>query len=180
MNIRKNHGYLTALNSKEDQHFYNIYKKNPDEFMKVCKCEWEEDLTGKYVVSVEQRIEEIQFESDGKYCFNILGIYTPKEDQHAKLKYHGHIAFIDVRGKDKKRISLLYKDDECYPQTLAEWFESEEYNDFNELDLSYYNGEVPTSEDVMRLVEIMIIAESQNPNMKLKIEEEDIIILQGL
>ncbi len=39
MNIRKNHGYLIALNSKEDQHFYNIYKKNPDEFMKVCKCE---------------------------------------------------------------------------------------------------------------------------------------------
>ena len=61
-----------------------------------------------------------------------------------------------------------------------EWFESEEYNDFNELDLSYYNGEVPTSEDVIRLVEIMIIAEPQNPNMKLKIEEEDIIILQGL
>ena len=32
------------------------------------------------ILKANEKIKKIEFESDGKYCFNILGIYTPKED----------------------------------------------------------------------------------------------------
>lgn len=180
MNINLGYGALNSLQSKTQRfHFYSLYGKSPEEFIEKYSEDWipddfPDDLKGKYVVSLEERIEEIDFESEGFYCFRILGIYTPREDQVSTLSYYRHIAFVDIRNTNGDQVALLYKDDECFPQNFSDWYGNFDSN------ADCYEGKFPTKEEFISLIELMIKSYSQNPHLQLEISEDDIIILQGL
>lgn len=168
---------LEELNNNREKHFIDLYEKTPDKFMEEYGSDYSvEDLRNKYVISVESRVRKPRVIEDGKYCVNILDIYTPREGQKATLNYCGHIAFVDVTNEKDERIVLLYKDDECYPQLFNEWYdyfiehENEEWS----------NGMIPTKEQILDIVKVMIKGYCQDPNLEIDINENNVIVLQGL
>lgn len=180
MNIVKRGIALDEINEKE---FISLYEMTPKEFMEEWKNDWiPDDLNGKYVISVERSYSTSLNKEDPLnrlYCFQIQGIYTPRYDQTATLNYYGHIAFVEVEDKNTNNtIVLLYKDDECCPEEFAEWYEK----NFEWQKAQNYNndGVVPTKQEVIDVIELMIKANVQNPKLELNIKEEDLIILQGL
>lgn len=104
---------LNVLNDDREKLFIDLYDMPPDKFMEEYGSDYSiEDLRNKYVISVESKARRPKVIEDGKYCINILDVYTPREGQKATLKYCGHIAFVDVSDEKGKRVVLLYKDDE--------------------------------------------------------------------
>lgn len=168
---------LQVLNAAEEKRFVDSYEKTPDEFMKQCGSEYSiDDLENMYVVSVESRVLKPEVIEEGKYCVNILDIYTPRAGQKATLDYCGHIAFVEVKNTDNERIALLYKNDECYPQLFNEW-----YNDFIENeDEEWSNGIIPTKAQVLDIIKVMIRGYCQDPDLDVDINENNVIVLQGL
>ena len=178
MNIVMSNFGLVKLDERELGRFVSTYNKTPKDFMDKYSDDWiPNDLEGKYVVAVEQN-SFTPNEEEGYYCFRVLSIYTPRHDQIAELMYCGHIAFVTIKDKKGKEICKLYKDDECYPQSLEDWYNDEiawmireDYRD---------EGVPPTKQEVVELIETIIKGHCQNPKLELNIKEEDIIILQGL
>ena len=165
-------------NREERAHFIDLYDKTPEMFMAEYEADCEFDLKCKYVLSVENRCnEQPKNDFSWKYLFNILGIYTPREDQKAKLTYHGHISFVTITDRNNEIITILSKDDECYPQSFDEWYEE---NMKHTWEYSERYGEIPTKENVIDLIKLIIRGKYQNPTLKLDIKAEDIIVLQGL
>ena len=181
MNIVMSNVGLIKLDEREIGRFVNMYDKTPKDFMDKYGDDWSPDnLEGKYVVAVEQNCftpnkEDIE---SGHYCFKVLSVYTPRHDQTAELMYCGHIAFVTIKNKEGKELCKLYKDDECYPQSLEDWYEQEIEWRIDQED--YDDGIVPTKQEVIELIKTIIKGHCQNPNLELNIKDEDIIILQGL
>lgn len=168
---------LKVLNAEEEKLFIDLYKKTPDEFMKECGSEYSiDDLRNIYVISVESRVWEPKVIEDGKYCVNILDVYTPRAGQKATLDYCGHIAFVDVTNEKDERIALLYKNDECYPQLFDEWYDNFIENE----DEEWSNGIIPTKAQVLDIIKVMIRGYCQDPNLDVDINENNVIVLQGL
>ncbi len=168
---------LNVLNDDREKLFIDLYDMPPDKFMEEYGSDYSiEDLRNKYVISVESKARRPKVIEDGKYCINILDVYTPREGQKATLKYCGHIAFVDVSDEKGKRVVLLYKDDECYPESFNEWYGYF----FKNKDEGLYNGEVPTKEQILDTVKVMIKGYCQDPDLYVDINENNVIILQGL
>lgn len=177
MHIINDYCGLRVLSETEEKHFIDIYNKTPDEFMEQCGSEYSiDDLRNTYVISAESRIQKPKVIEDGKYCVNILDVYTPRNGQKATLIYCGHITFVEVRDEGDERIALLYKDDECFPQQFSEWYEEFIENENEE----WSNGIIPTKAQVLEIVKTMIRGFCQNPDLDVNINEENVIVLQGL
>lgn len=154
--------------------FIDTYDMTPEEFMKRYEEDYSINLDGKYVVAVEGNCEEPDVES-GVYSHKILSIYKTRDGQSATLSYHGHISFINVDMGDGKNV-LLYKDDECFPQTIKQWYKEEcEWRNHNE---DVNNAQ--SIEEFIELINLMIRAEYQNVKMQPDTNDENIIIVQGL
>lgn len=177
MNIVLGYPALIPVNEKE---FIRTYGLTPDALIEQYEADIViDDLSNKYIVSLEMRcLPKFDFIEDGLYCFDILGIYTPKANQSAHLKYCGHISFVDIRDDEEKRICLLHKDDEGFPQTLTEWYK--ENIQWMLKDNGTRDGRIPTVSNVIEVVELIVKARCQNPMLELNIKPEDIIVLQGL
>lgn len=177
MHIVNDYCGLRVLNEAEEKHFIDIYNETPDEFMEQCGSEYSiDDLKNIYVISVESRIQKPKVIEDGKYCVNILDVYTPRDGQKATLDYCGHITFIEVKDAADERITLLYKDDECFPQQFGEWYEEFIENE----DEEWSNGIIPTKAQILEIVKTMIRGFCQNPDLDVDINENNVIVLQGL
>lgn len=163
-------------NKRERISFINIYDISPEAFIEKYESEYECDLEGKYVISVEDSFcEKKDFPS--KYHIKILGLYTPRTDHKAKLSYHGHISFITVKEKENDNtVAILAKDDECFPQSFNDWYDE----GLQAWSYMYESSEIPTKIDIVNLIKMLIRADSQNPDLKIDIEFDDIIVLQGL
>lgn len=142
--------------------FVGIYEKTPLQFIEECEAECSIDLDGKFVVSLEANI--LPSEND----VTILGAYFVKEGQKSVLEYHGHISFIKIT-KDDNLFELIYKDDECYPQSFNEWWNNS---------LETHCFENTTKEKCLELIRYFIIGTSQD--LDLDIREDNLIILEGL
>lgn len=153
--------------NKNMGHFVNLYDMTPEQFMNEYEKEYSYDLDGKVVVSVDIT----GYEGD-KYPIEISGIYFTRSSQKAELSYHGHISFITIKNSNNEVIEILYKDDECVPQSFDDWYENaSDFHCFNE-----YNG---FNEDtVMNLINTVIKGCSQDLDIEFK--KEDVIILEGL
>lgn len=174
--------YPCLIDVKQDRKgrtfFIDLYDKTPEVFMEEYKPEYECDLKGKYVLSVQNRCDEqLKDDFSWKYLFKVLGIYTPRENQKAKLSYHGHISFITITNEKDEVITILEKDDECYPQSFNDWYEENMEHTWK---YSERCGEIPTKDNVIELIKLIIRSACQNPNLKLDIKIEDIIVIQGL
>lgn len=172
---------LTELKDKELGFFVSQYGVTPNDFIARYANDWTpNDLKNKYVIAVEQNCfaPNNQDITEGVYCFKIASIYTPRHDQTAELMYCGHIAFVTVKDSKGKEVCKLYKDDECYPQSLDKWYENE--IDWMIRENYEEEGLPPTKKEVIELIESVIKGYSQNPKLELNIKAEDIIILQGL
>lgn len=178
MHIINDYAGLKVLSNEQEKHFIDLYKMCPEKFMEEHGSDYSiDDLNNIYIISVESRVYEQKTIEDGKYCVDILDIYTPKEGQKASLDYCGHIAFVEVSNETDERIVLLYKDDECYPQSFNEWYE---YFIECEGDGSYSNGAIPTKEQILEVIKVMIRGYCQNPELNVDVNENNIIVLQGL
>lgn len=177
MHIIRDYSGLNELGKRETQCFTDLYQMTPDKFKEEYYDEREyttDDLTGMYVISVSTKIFEPKVIDDGKYSLNILDVYTPRSDQKATLDYCGHIAFVEIKNTDNKRVALLYKDDECFPQKFDDWYE----NQFEEMECC--GGITPTKQEIIDVIRLMIKAYCQNPDLDIDISSESIIVLQGL
>lgn len=177
MHIISNCCGLQRLDGEGEKYFIDLYKKTPDEFMKEYDSEYSKnDLKNTYIISVESRVEKPKVIEDGKYCVDILDIYTPRDNQRATLNYYGHIAFVDIKDEEDKRIALLYKNDECFPQSFSEWYEEFMEHENEE----WSNGIIPTKEQVLDIIKVMIRAYCQDPYLEVNVNENNVIVLQGL
>lgn len=177
MHIIRNYGGLKELDKKEIEHFDSIYGMTPEDFKNEYFDSREyatDDLSEMFVISVETKVFEPETIDDGKYSVNILDIYTPRKTQKATLDYCGHIAFIDIKDINNERITMLYKDDECCPQPFSEWYEST----YDELECS--DGITPTKEEILDVLKLMVRAYCQDCDLELDINEDNVIVLQGL
>jgi hypothetical protein len=177
MHIIREYNGLRQLDNSETKYFINMYDINPDDFMSKNYdkyCYTTDDLTNMYVVSVEAKTNKPKTIEEGKYCVSILDIYTPNTSHKATLDYCGHIAFVDIKDSSNDRITLLYKDDECFPQPFNDWYDyyiKEKSDDY---------GIVPSKLELLEVIKLMIKAHCQNPDLEIDINESNIIILQGL
>lgn len=108
--------------SRDKQYFEDMYEMTYDEFITNYK-DIEIELNDKVVIVVEPH-------NDTECPINIISAFIPEEIKHnykATLIYAGHISFIKLE-YNNGRIIYLYKDDECYPQTLSETFKEETLN----------------------------------------------------
>lgn len=171
-------GYgLKALDDSNEKFFKGLYEMDPDKFMEKYGSDYSvSDLHNTYVISVECRHKKPEVVEDGKYCINILDVYTPREGQKATLSYCGHIAFVDIRNEKGERVVLLYKDDECYPQSFNEWYEYF----FKDENKEWAKGIVPTKVQVLDIIKVMVKGYCQNPDLEVDINENNVIVLQGL
>lgn len=175
-------GYPCLLDVKQNKteraHFINFYDKTPEMYMEEYEPDYECDLAGKYVLSVENRCSE-QSKNDfsWKYLFDVLGIYTPRVNQKAKLSHHGHISFVTITNEKDEVITILQKNDECYPQSFDEWYEENMKHTWKYTERC---GEIPTKDEVIDLIKLIIRGTYQNPSLELDIKGEDIIVIQGL
>lgn len=177
MHIVSDSGGLQALNAREEKLFIDLYKMSPDEFMEKYDTEYSiDDLHNTIIISVESRVSPPKVIEDVKYCVNILDVYTPKEGQRAALNYCGHIAFVEVSSKSGERIALLYKNDECFPQSFNEWYDEFIINE----DEEGSKGVIPTKVQVLEIVKAMIRGYCQDPDLNVGISENNVIVLQGL
>lgn len=154
--------------------FIDRYDMTPEEFMRRYEAEFSADLEGKYVVAVEGSIEEPDIEQ-GIYTHKILSIYKTKDGHSATLSYHGHISFISIDVENNEKV-LLYKDDECYPQTIRQWYD-EECKWRNEIE-DVNNAQ--SIEQFIELINLMIRAYCQNLTIQPDTNDGNIIIVQGL
>lgn len=168
---------LKILDNNRKKLFIDLYEMDPDKFMKEYDGDYSaNDLSNKYIISVENRTRKPKVIEDGKYCINILDVYTPREGQKATLSYCGHIAFVDIRNEKGERVVLLYKDDECYPQSFNEWYEYF----FKDENKEWAKGIVPTKVQVLDIIKVMVKGYCQNPDLEVDINENNVIVLQGL
>lgn len=111
------------------------FKNNLEDFKKWYNVECEEfikqyessrtDLSNKIVVAVEAIDPLIEYIN---LPMTILGMFVDEGDSReykAELIYAGHITFIKGTFKNGT-IEYHYKDDECSPQTLSEFYDAEE------------------------------------------------------
>lgn len=162
------------IDRAERVRFIDTYDMTPEEFIKRDEAEFSTNLKGKYVVAVEENIEEPDIEL-GIYTHKILSIYKVKDGQSATLSYHGHISFINIDVGDNEKV-LLYKDDECYPQTIQQWYE-EECKWRNEIE---YVNNAQSIEQFIELINLVIRADSQNLVIQPDTNDKNIVIVQGL
>lgn len=164
--------FLRLRHKNEDLgYFVQQYEQTPEQFMSECKPDFKCDLKDKIVISVEFFWDS----SDDKYALNIKGIYKSLESQRATLSYHGHISFITIERfdlYDKPVIAdILSKDDECFPQSFEDWYETSE-------DCHGMSSEGWTKDKIIKYLESALIFTTQDPDFKLN--TDNLIILEGL
>ncbi|HEY5562730.1 MAG TPA: hypothetical protein VIK72_13420 [Clostridiaceae bacterium] len=105
----------------DKDHFKQLYNMTYEEFIDTYSDDSEViDLTGKIVVS-------LRADSENNLPMDLLTVFIPEEQRHnykANLIYSGHIAFLKLEYKGGKVI-YLYKDDECDPVDMNEFFDYE-------------------------------------------------------
>lgn len=167
---------MALLNFKNDlqndkEHFESLYKMTYEEFIgEYAEDNQVIDLTGKVVVCIESAWE---YPEPARLPADILAILIPEGEKYkykASLIYSGHIAFIKIEYEDG-RIKYFYKDDECCPQTYAE---------FCEYDASvFYQCEENgfQKDDVLKQMEMTI---KVSHDFGYELDADNLIILQGL
>jgi hypothetical protein len=108
--------------SGDMKHFESLYECTAEEFINKYRDQTVIDLTGKVVVSVADWCIE-----KSNVPLDILGIFVDEGERlgyKSSLIYSGHISFIKVEFNDDT-IKYFYKDDECPPMTMEEFYTEE-------------------------------------------------------